>query len=71
MSTPTKGGIALVGVDTYQSSISFGRCQHLVPTLGVDTYQSEHHLGGCQHPVSTLGVNTYLKENAEWQSLDY
>ena len=65
--TPTKAIPPLVGVDTYQSSISFGRCQHLVPTLGVDTYQSEYHLGRCQHPVLTLGVNTYLKENAEWQ----
>ena len=67
MSTPTKAIPPLVGVDTYQSSISFGRCQHPVPTLGVDTCQSEYHLGRCQHPALTLGVDTYLKENAEWQ----
>ena len=63
--------IIFVGVDTYQSSFSFGRCQHPVPTLGVDTYQSEYHLGRCQHPMSILGVNTYLKENAEWPTLIY
>ena len=69
MSTPTKAIPPLVGVDTYQSSISFGRCQHLVLTLGVDTYQSEYHLGRCQYLVLTLDVNTYLKGNAKWPTL--
>ena len=67
MSTPTKAIPPLVGVDTYQSSISFGRCWHLGLTLDVNTYQSEYHLGRCWHLGSTLDVNTYLKENAEWQ----
>ena len=40
MSTPTKGGIALVGVDTYQRRYHFGRCQHLV-------------ISRCLHPVLT------------------
>ena len=53
MLTPTKAIPSLVGVNTYQSSISFGRCQHQVLTQGVDTYQSEYHLGRCQHLVST------------------
>ena len=67
MSTPTKAIPPLVGVDTYQSSISFGRCWHLGLTLDVNTYQSEYHLGRCWHLGLTLDVNTYLKENAEWQ----
>ena len=69
MSTPTKAIPPLVGVDTYQSSISFGRCWHLGLTLDVNTYQSEYHLGRCWHLGLTLDVNTYLKENAECPTL--
>ena len=70
MSTPTKAIPPLVGVDTYQSSISFGRCWHLGLTLDVNTYQSEYHLGRCWHLGLTLDVNTYLKENAECPTLN-
>ena len=71
MLTPTKWGNALEGVNTFQSSISFGRCWHPVLTPSVDTYQSGYHLGRCQHWVSTLGVNTYLKEGAGWVTLHF
>ena len=68
--TPNKAIPPLVGVNTYQSIISFGRCWHLGLTLDVNTYQSEYHLGRCWHLGLTLDVNTYLKENAECPTLN-
>ena len=66
MLTPSKAVSPLVGVNTFQSSISFGRCWHRVLTPSVDTYQSGYHLGRCQHWVSTMGVDTHLKEGLGW-----
>ena len=50
----------LVGVNTYQSSISFGYRRR---RFSVGTYQSEYHLG-------TLGVNTHLIETGGCQPFE-
>ena len=55
--TPTKGGIALVGVDTYQRRYRFGKCQH----LDIDPVSSP-----CIAKVLTLGAIHVSKFRKSW-----